>query len=166
LIAKEDETMAKVTRSVNYMNEPNVKAFLKLLRYCEFGRVSNRDYYGLYGGKETFSDESKHPHKAVYAWGTTSTAAGAYQILADTWDEAKVKGIVTDFTPHSQDRVAIWLIQRKNATTHIMNGDLAKAISHLKGIWPSLPGGTQQSKKVPSITVAKKIFNQFLEERD
>ena len=43
--------MAKVTSSVNYLNETNVKAFLKLIRYCEHDRREDLGvYYVLYGG--------------------------------------------------------------------------------------------------------------------
>lgn len=95
-------------RHLNRMQEVHIKAFLKLIRYAEHKREDDGVYYLLYGGKQTFTDTSKHPNK-IKKWGKESTVAGAYQILNETWEGAKKKGIANDFTPLSQDKIATWL---------------------------------------------------------
>jgi muramidase (phage lysozyme) len=64
--------------------EVNVAAFLKPIRHAEHKSDDDRVYFLLYGGQQSFVDTSKHPNKAITAWGQTSTAAGAYQILYST----------------------------------------------------------------------------------
>src|ERR1700690_83100 len=113
--------MPQGTRSINYEANVNVKAFLKLIRYAEHGSESDRVYYKLYGGKREFTDTSTHPlEEPIEAWGRKSTAAGAYQILNGTWYEAHKRTVAPDFTPASQDRIAIWLIQTKGAMTYVV----------------------------------------------
>ncbi len=137
--------MPQGARSINYEANVNVKAFLKLIRYAEHGSESDRLYYKVYGGKREFTDTSTHPlEEPIEAWGHKSTAAGAYQILNGTWYEANKRGIASDFSPMSQDKVAIWLIQTKGAMNSVIAGDIEKAITALRGTWTSLPGGSQQ----------------------
>jgi muramidase (phage lysozyme) len=51
-------------------SEINLKAFLKLIRFAEHKRDDDGVYYIVYGGS-TFTDTSKHPNKAMTAWGRT-----------------------------------------------------------------------------------------------
>ncbi len=139
----------------------NVKAFLKLLRYAEHRREDNSVYYILYGGKQTFSDASKHPNKHIKAWGRESTAAGAYQILKGTYDEAVDRGIVRDFTPDSQDKLAIWKIKSRGALDFVRSGDVERAIGRLRSEWASLPGASQSNLTMPD---AMERFNRYVKE--
>ena len=56
--------------------ESNGAAFLKLIRFAEHKTDSDDVYFLLYGGRERFTDVSKHPNKLIKAWGHQSTAAG------------------------------------------------------------------------------------------
>lgn len=141
--------------------EINIKAFLKLIRYAEHYREDDEVYYLLYGGKEKFTDTSQHPNKLIRAWGRSSTAAGAYQILKATWDEAKKKGIVSDFTPASQDKIALWKIQTRGAMNFVKTGDVEKAVAALRNEWTSLPGASQSKMKMDE---AKERFNKYVAE--
>lgn len=117
-----------------------------MIRYGEWGRVSNSDYYGIYGGG-TFSDTSDHPNIAVTKWGRTSTAAGAYQIIYSSWSEYVDRTGAHDFSPASQDGWALWTIGRKKgAMAAIDSGNVSGFVNKLNGIWQSLPGGAQQRK--------------------
>jgi len=140
----------------------NVKAFLKLLRYAEHKpREDNGVYYLLYGGKETFTDTNTHPNRKIEAWGRTSTAAGAYQILKPTWDDAKKRGIVADFSPASQDKLALWKLEQRGALPDVEAGKIEKAILLLRNEWASLPGASQSGMKMSD---AQSHFEKYVQE--
>jgi muramidase (phage lysozyme) len=157
----------KVTRSINYMNEPNVKAFLKLIRYCEHGRrEDDRVYFTLYGGG-TFTDASSHPlpeSKAIRdRHGKPHSPAGAFQIIYKTWKGLKDQGYVSDFTPYSQDMCAIRIIQNCSAMNDLMKGNIGKVLHNhmIRGQWAALPGATQQ--KIGTDEALGK-FHQYVKE--
>lgn len=122
----------------NTLKNPNVQAFLALIRYTE-----GAGYGTLFGGGliDQFDD---HPRIAVTRTlggkPITSTAAGAYQFLSRTWDEcAKARGL-PDFTPPNQDRAALYLIERRRALPAVLEGDWITAIERCNREWASLPG--------------------------
>lgn len=121
----------------------NMRAFLKLIRYAEHKTDSDSVYYKLFGGKEIFTDTSTHPNRLIRAWGMSSTAAGAYQILKRSYDDAVKRGYMNDFSPESQDSYAINRIKQRKAADLIDKGDLDTAIEKLNTEWVSLPGGSQ-----------------------
>lgn len=110
--------------------------------------------YNVNYGGTNFSSFADHPRQMISAGGYTSDAAGRYQFLSTTWDQERAKLGLKDFSPENQDKAAWDLAQ----TTYRQNtgGDLAAALrsgdpqtlngvaSALKGVWPSLPGGSQQ----------------------
>lgn len=119
-------------------------------------------YYKLYGGKREFTDTSTHPlEEPIEAWGHKSTAAGAYQILNGTWNQAKKEGVASDFTPDSQDKIAIWIIQRSGAARYVLDGKVEEAIACLRLQWTSLPGGGQQGL---TMVQAKQLFSKYVAE--
>ncbi len=114
-------------------------------------------YNIMYGGRR-FTDMSQHPNVAVPIGsgpnaGQASTAAGRYQFLKSTWDEAAAATGAKDFSPGSQDRAAYWLAQRDYAQR--TGRELAKDLQStdpavrsgigpaLRGTWTSLPGGIE-----------------------
>ena len=143
------------------ITSPNVKAFLKLLRYAEnMPRDDDEVYYRLFGGG-TFTDSSKHPNRLVKMGGYSSTAAGAYQILFSTWLEAKKFGIASDFSPASQDAIAFSKIESRGALGAVCAGKLADVIPHLRNEWVSLPEGSQSHL---SMSIAQDRFQKYQEE--
>jgi muramidase (phage lysozyme) len=96
-------------------------------------------YQTLYGGG-TFDSFADHPRRSVTAGGYTSTAAGAYQILAGTWDDFCRATGTHLFYPEDQDACALWLIQRRGALQDVQDGHLASAIQKCGKEWASLPG--------------------------
>lgn len=120
----------------------NQTAFLKLLRWCEHypHEPSEANYKTMYGGG-TFESFDDHPRKYVTKWGKTSSAAGAYQITVATFDEFKKKLGLKDFTPASQDAIALAIIKQAGAISLIDEGKIEDAIRKLTGRWSSLPGG-------------------------
>lgn len=124
------------------MTNANLQAFLRMIRYAE-GTASASGYRMLFGGRlfEGFDD---HPRIAVTAKlggrSITSTAAGAYQFLARTWDDIKRAAGVADFSPASQDRAAAALIRRRGALGDVYAGRFAAAVQKCAREWASLPG--------------------------
>ncbi|HWX48122.1 MAG TPA: glycoside hydrolase family protein [Roseomonas sp.] len=115
-------------------------------------------YDVLYGGRR-FSDYSRHPNVANVIGsgpnrGRTSTAAGRYQFLKGTWDEAATALDLKDFSPASQDRAAWWLAQRdyrartgRDLMADLRSGDPAVRAGigpALSRTWTSLPGGIEE----------------------
>lgn len=118
-----------------------VQAALRTIRFCE--GTAGDGYRMMFGGKlfDSFADHPRVATKFTLAGKQlTSTAAGAYQFLSRTWDEAKNALGLTDFSPINQDRAAVWLIWRRKALDQILNGDFEGAIRKLNLEWASLPG--------------------------
>lgn len=124
------------------MNDPNTQAFLSMIRAAE-GTTGANGYRVLFGGS-LFDGYDDHPRIKITAKsgsGTiTSTAAGAYQILARTWDEVKAKLNLPDFSPASQDVAAVELIRRRGALGDVISGRFGAAVKKCAGEWASLPG--------------------------
>ncbi|NVH72200.1 paar repeat-containing protein [Paraburkholderia sp. JPY432] len=122
------------------MKDPNVKAFIYSIGDAEGG-----DYHLKYGGikgkvhdKWTFSDYSTHPG-AGYDGHTT--AAGRYQINIDTWREMSEKNGLKDFSPHTQDILAIEILRSIGVIGSVKSGDIETALSAASRRWAALPQG-------------------------
>jgi muramidase (phage lysozyme) len=132
--------------------EANVKKFLDFL-----GRAEGADYNTIVGGSK-FSDFRAHPR--VVGLRTAegpSTAAGKYQIVGTTYDDIAPKIGVRDFSPDSQDKIALELIRRKGALEDIRNGNFDAAVGKLGGIWASLPSSPYSQPKRSAEWVAKEL---------
>ena len=145
------------------MADPDIGAqrmadFLALIRSVENKGVSGTQIYHRSYEGHSFMNMSDHPRKEYRAWGHKSDVAGAYQIRAATFDNAKKHGIAHDFSPQAQDKVAVWLSQRAGASTYITNGDFHSAYILLHSTWSALPGG-----RAPEIS--EKDADQFIEDQ-
>jgi len=116
----------------------NVKAFLAVIRA---GETSNDPgaYNELFGG-EHFDSYADHPRKVVVRGEYRSTAAGAYQVLAKTFDGVAKQYGFTDFSPATQDQIAVALIAGRHAIEAVITGNLDEAIRLCCKEWASLPG--------------------------
>lgn len=116
--------------------------------YLEFlSKAEGADYDTIVGGGK-FKDFSKHPGVV----GTTtkegpSTAAGKFQITKSTYDEVAPKIGVTDFSPESQKKIAIKLIEDNKALEDIERGDFNAANAKLGKVWASLPSSPYTQTK-------------------
>lgn len=124
----------------------NMKAFLDTLAYSEGTdnerqKTNNHGYDVIVGGS-LFTDYSDHPRKLISLpkLGIKSTAAGRYQVLAKFYDAYKKQLRLPDFSPTSQDAIAIQLIRECKATADIEAGRIADAIHKCRSRWASLPG--------------------------
>lgn len=162
-IGQESESSVSITynRSADVAGTPptptgdtetdNIAAFLWMIRCCE-GTSGANGYRTMYTGKLFDIDDpalptykyKDHPRTAntapINGKPITSTAAGAYQFLTKTWDESKAAIGVTDFSPSSQDKAAIYLIKRRQALDDVKAGRFTSAVEKTKTIWASLPG--------------------------
>lgn len=124
------------------MTDPNIQAFLNMIRAAE-GTTGDAGYRTLFGGG-LFVSYADHPRIGVKARSgsgfITSTAAGAYQILAGTWDGIKGKLNLPDFSPASQDVAAVELIRRRGALGDVTAGRFGSAVKKCAKEWASMPG--------------------------
>lgn len=133
--------------------QANERAFLAAIRVGE-GTSASNGYSILFGGA-TFGSFADHP--AVLGWrggslsdamcaaagfgpGCVSTAAGAFQINKPTWLRVSRKLGLTDFSPASQDAVALELISEKGALADVRAGRVEIAVGKVRKVWASLPG--------------------------
>lgn len=122
----------------SFLANKNVGAFLSLIKFTE-----GSDYNILFGGG-TFDSFADHPRKIITrrlgGKPLASSAAGAYQFLSRTWDECKQALKLPNFSPHSQDLAALFLIDRRKALDSVVAGEWEKAIELCNKEWASLPG--------------------------
>lgn len=122
----------------------NRKAFLDMIAWSEIGpkllAQSSNGYNVLVGG-ELFSDYSAHPKKSVRLerLGINSTAAGRYQLLYRYWIAYSRLLNLPDFSPASQDAIALQQIRECRALDDIDAGRFDEAVRKCSRIWASLP---------------------------
>lgn len=139
----------------------NVKAFLKLIRYAEHKREDDDVYFHLLGGKLKFYDTSRHPIQKIFGRGKCPDIAGAYHHKLKVWEEAYDNGIVSDFSPASQDILAVNRLISSKALKYVEVGDVENAITRLGDVWTSLPGACNSQMKMNE---AKERFEKYLRE--
>ncbi len=132
----------------------NRSAFLDMLAWSEGTSTipgSDNGYNVLCGATPThpllFTSYADHPH--IYNHALDSTAAGRYQLLARYFDAYKQKLGLPDFSPASQDAIALQQITERRALLDIDAGNITLAILKCSTIWASLPGapyGQRQNK--------------------
>lgn len=131
------------------LSHANVGAFLRVIREGESSQepVAYRMRWGGLGKPAAYFDDfSRHPRIfEPTTGGRQSSAAGAYQIVATTYDSIAPSLGITDFTPTSQDALAIALIDRRGALDDVMAGRIRTAIADLRAEWTSLPGAEENS---------------------
>jgi len=146
--------------------EPNVKAFLDLLAWSEgtsTSRYTKCDGYDvIVGGVDspnTFASFADHPGilVTVNRKGLKSTAAGRYQLLKRYWGAYRDLLGLKDFSPASQDTVAVQQIRERRALDDIRQGRIESAIAKCSNIWASLPGNTYGQKMHPIATLLRKF---------
>ncbi|WP_346428401.1 glycoside hydrolase family 104 protein [Burkholderia sp. Nafp2/4-1b] len=150
-----------MTTSYGPTGDPNQnrQAFLDMIADSEIGAallaVTENGYNVLVGATAanplTFADYSAHPR--ILNRALNSTAAGRYQINYPTFLTLSRQTGLTDFSPATQDAMALQLIANKGALADIDAGNIQSAIARCAPVWASLPGWTygQHTNSVDSL---------------
>jgi muramidase (phage lysozyme) len=131
-------------------------AFLSLIAWSEGTSASpltkNNGYDVIVGGLDgpsVFTDYSDHPFapqfgRAPVQWQLEppeySTASGRYQLLYRWWEPYKAQLGLKDFSPQSQDAVALQQMKEHGAVALVMAGDIQGAVAACHNVWASFPG--------------------------
>ena len=131
---------------------PQLKAFLDTIAWAEIGPsilAQSDDGYNVLAGSLpdmviTFSSYHRHPGILVdmdgRPGGLESTAAGRYQIMGRNWKPyCRLLGL-KDFSPATQDAIAIQLIRECRALEDIEAGRFEHAVIKCRSRWASFPG--------------------------
>lgn len=143
----------------------NVVAFLDMLAWSEGtdnGRqpTNDRGYDVLVGGG-LFRGYADHPRVVVDLprLKIQSTAAGRYQLLRRYYEAYKKTLGLKDFSPLSQDLIALQQIRERRALPLIQAGRIPEAIKAVSNIWASLPGagyGQHEQKLADLLAVCRR----------
>lgn len=127
----------------------NRKAFLDTIAFSELGaqliKLSDNGYNVIVGSTPSkpilFSSYADHPRRLVHITASlASTAAGRYQLLARYFDAYKKLLGLPDFSPASQDAIALQQIREGRALDDVDAGRFDIAVGKVRNIWASLPG--------------------------
>lgn len=150
----------------------NQKAFLDTIAASEIGpallKVSDNGYNVIVGSTAArpylFRDYGDHPRKLITMADKRgnpiilpdgkplkSTAAGRYQVLARYFDAYKRMLKLPDFSPASQDAIALQMIKEQGALADIEAGRFAAAIGKCANIWASFPGAKYPGQHMNSL---------------
>jgi muramidase (phage lysozyme) len=136
------------------LGNPNVQTYLNGLKQAE-GTAKHADPYRVAGGgKVTLTQLDRYEPNM---WGFTETtgkknqssAAGAYQIIQDTYKEFAPKLGITDFSAKSQDLIALGIMQSTGSLKDVLNGDFQAAV----GVTPRSAVPTSQTQYGPDAEV-------------
>lgn len=135
---------------------PNKRAFLDMIAFSEIGPkllASSDNGYNVIVGGELFHDYSRHPNKLVRIprLNLSSTAAGRYQLLHRYYVAYTRLLALPDFSPASQDQIALQQIKERGAFNDIEAGNIVAAIGKVKNIWASLPGANYPGQHMQSL---------------
>lgn len=124
------------------LDSANVRAFLHMIRVGE--GTADPDGYRRHFGGRLFDSYADHPRVKITAGlgknQYTSSAAGAYQFLAGTWDGLVQRYGFDDFEPATQDCAAVALIDGRKALDDVLAGRFEAAVRKCAREWASLPG--------------------------
>ena len=138
----------------------NLGAFLDMIAVSEGTAGKGDEGYNVLVGGALFSPYSDHPRTLVYlpSLNISSSAAGRYQVLAHNYDAYKLILGLPDFSPESQDKIAVQLITECSALADIDAGNIESAITKCASRWASLPGAGygQHEQKMAYLVAAYK----------
>lgn len=127
----------------------NLNAFLDMLAYSEGTAGRGDDGYNVLFGGKLFTGYADHPRVKFYEKKDEfvkngkvdyTTAAGRYQLLSRYFDVYSRNLELYDFSPESQDAIAIQQIKERKALKDIEAGRFTVAVSKVRNLWASLPG--------------------------
>jgi muramidase (phage lysozyme) len=127
--------------------------------------TSGADGYRKMFTGPTFEDFSDHPRKLhTSKSGLTSDAAGKYQFLSTTWDEAAAATGVTDFSPQSQEIAARYLIQRAGINPDApinSKEEFIRVMNALSPVWASIPDTQGKSRYNQPVATHDELWKRY-----
>ena len=149
-----------------YRITPERRALLNTIRFAEGTWTNGRGdgYRMLYGGGQ-FREMDRHPDFVVTS-GYSSAAAGAYQFLPATWNEAARRLRLPDFQPASQDQAALYLMEKRGALARFDRQGLSHdVLALLAQEWASLPtlhGASYYGQPVKRAEELRRFYSEDL----
>ena len=158
---------------------PSIKAFLDCIAWSEGtsrSPITQNNGYDVVvtgvDGPSIFTDYSDHP----FAKGLLpvcvrenpplySTAAGRYQLLLRYWAAYRAELHLPDFSPTSQDVVAIQQMKERGAVAHIAAGDIQGAINACSNIWASFPNNAGITYLTPRRDKQEEEMDKVIQDR-
>ena len=139
---------ARRAANAAYLSHPNVAAFLKAIAEAEGGAYDFK--YGALKGRANdrwrFTDTSTHPGPGIDG---KTTAAGMYQITRPTWQHHGGKLGLRDFSPRTQDLIAVEILRSLGVIEQIKAGEIAAVMPKVARTWAALPKGPGQGNHYP-----------------
>lgn len=132
---------------------PNERAFLDTIAWSEgtdngIQVTRNKGYDVVVGGDLIMTRYVDHPRAMRrLTVNLSSTAAGRYQILAKYYDAYKHKLGLKDFSPSSQDAIAMQMIKEQKALADVNKGNFDEAVKKCANIWASFPGAGYKQRE-------------------
>jgi muramidase (phage lysozyme) len=115
---------------------PNVRAMLDKIAVAEGTADKPNNGYNTFYGGEQIADLSQMTRKYLPGPDGPTSAQGRYQFVISTADPLMQQLGITDFSPHSQDLLAIArLAQEPGALEAVLAGDYDQAVGMLKDVW-------------------------------
>ncbi|NET08381.1 MAG: glycoside hydrolase family 104 protein [Merismopedia sp. SIO2A8] len=161
-----------IKKQIYYELTPERLAILDLIAYTEgtdktIGSTK-AGFDTIYGYKK-FTPGKDHPRKKVTSGGFTSTAAGRYQIIDNTWDwlqqKLKQTGFVSfpSFAPIYQDQAALFLIDAKrDSMKEVDSENLNGFLEKCSWEWASLPPARYPPQKTLPKEKCWQVYRQLL----
>lgn len=138
----------RLAENREYLKDKNVSAFLKAVADAEGGGYDFK--YGAVKGKKNdpwrFTDFSTHPGPG---WGGSTTASGMYQVTKPTWAQMAGAMGLSDFSPTTQDLIAVEILRTEEAIDDVQAGNINAAVGKLARRWAALPQGKGLPGKYP-----------------
>ncbi len=134
--------------NIEHLAHPNVGAFLKAIAAAEGGGYDFK--YGALKGRSNdrwrFADMSTHPGPGIDG---KATAAGMYQITRPTWQHHGAKLGLRDFSPRTQDLIAVEILRSLGVIDQIKAGEIAAVMPKVARTWAALPTGPGKGSHYP-----------------
>ena len=156
-------------RTPKYEISPERRALLNTIRYAEgtWANGTETGYRILFGGRMV-SSLNRHPDRVQYSSGYASAAAGAYQFMPATWEEASSKLSLPSFEPDHQDQAALYLIEKRGALRMADAGQMTPSLANrLAPEWASFPtyrGSSYYGQPVKRFSELRAFYENNLSE--